>query len=291
MHNLPSVGELASFLVPGMICSLLSGSKVQLSSCWLLPRYKCHYHTFRDILLCRSLLWFIGFTAEQGYWLMWVILIKLSSVGWASIPGSPAAVHLSLNTENKLCSNELPFLGTQFVQLGSPGPACLPLAWRNFWCLHSWLHPCQLLRLHVSCRLSQWPPYALSRPLMKCETVLSYERIDLDFAFGSAGRRDDLGLEGDGASGALLLQEQLSRGLSNRLELQPSLSWTPCFLEKVIDHSHMPAVRPRRIPDDLFNADTNGHWANVSKEIHVDEATLSTVFLDQGLSRVFVRPQ
>lgn len=124
MHNLPSVGELASFLVPGMICSLLSGSKVQLSSCWLLPRYKYHYHTFRDILLCRSLLWFIGFTAEQGYWLMWVILIKLSSVGWASIPGSPVAVHLSLNTENKLCSNELPFLGTQFVQLGSPGLSC-----------------------------------------------------------------------------------------------------------------------------------------------------------------------
>lgn len=126
---------------------------------------------------------------------------------------------------------------------------------------------------------------------MKCETVLSYKRIDLDFAFGSAGRRDDLGLEGDGASGALLLQEQLSRGLSNRVELQSSLSWTSCFLEKVIDHSHMSAVRPRQIPDDLFNADTNGHRANVSKEIHVDEATLSTVFLDQGLSRVFVRPQ
>lgn len=159
------------------------------------------------------------------------------------IPGFLAPVHLPLNTENKHCSNKFPFQGTQFVQLGSPGPLhCQPVFLLPGVTLDVCIAGLTLASFYVALM-------ALANSPNDCP-IFSHVHwwnlkqfsptIDLDFAFDSAARRDHLGLEGDGATGSLPLQEQLSLGRSNSVELHPSqhwvLSWTPCFLEKVIDH-------------------------------------------------------
>lgn len=46
-------------LEPGKASPLWSGHKVQLDSCWLLPRCKGHFCIFGGILSCCLFLWFI----------------------------------------------------------------------------------------------------------------------------------------------------------------------------------------------------------------------------------------
>ena len=208
------------------------------------------------------------------------------------IPGFLAPVHLPLNTENKPCSDKFPFQGTQFVPVGSPGPLhCQPV----------FLLPGVTLEVCIAgLTLSSFcvALMALANSPNDCP-IFSHVHwwnlkqfsptIDLDFAFDSAARRDHLGLEGDGATHSLLLQEQLSLGHSTVLSCIPlntefwvelHASWRKWSIT-----CHMSAVCPRWIPDDLFNKGTSRHWANVSKEVHLNEATISTVFLDQGLSK------
>lgn len=57
------------FPLPGMIFFLLSKSNIQLDTCWLLPRYKCHYFTFKVILSCWNL-WFVDKWSKQHYQLL-----------------------------------------------------------------------------------------------------------------------------------------------------------------------------------------------------------------------------
>lgn len=49
---------------------LLSESSSQLESYWLPQRYMYHYCTFRVVLSCWLLWWFIGIVAGQNYWFL-----------------------------------------------------------------------------------------------------------------------------------------------------------------------------------------------------------------------------
>lgn len=50
--------------LPGTISLLLSGSDIQLESCWLLPRFVCHYYSLSILIPCWSLVWFIGVAGQ-----------------------------------------------------------------------------------------------------------------------------------------------------------------------------------------------------------------------------------
>ena len=64
IHDLTNPGELATFLVSGMIFHV-TWPYIQSESCWLLPRSECHHCTLTDIFLSCSFLWFIGITVGR----------------------------------------------------------------------------------------------------------------------------------------------------------------------------------------------------------------------------------